>query len=52
MKRRRHILRLPKESLTQTAALLALLFLGAMGLAGPSGLLAWSENARMGMKDF
>lgn len=35
MKRRRHILRLPKESLTQTAALLALLFLGAMGLAGP-----------------
>ncbi|ODU69154.1 MAG: septum formation initiator [Novosphingobium sp. SCN 66-18] len=47
MKRRRHILRLPKESLTQTAALLALLFLGAMGLAGPSGLLAWSENARM-----
>ncbi|GAO55983.1 MULTISPECIES: septum formation initiator family protein [unclassified Novosphingobium] len=47
MKRRRHNLRLPKESLTQTAALLALLFLGAMGLAGPSGLLAWSENARM-----
>lgn len=47
MKRRRPNARLPRESLTQTAALVALLVLGAIGLAGPSGLLAWSENARL-----
>ena len=47
MKRRRSHLRLPRESLTQTLALLALLVLGAIGIAGPSGLLAWGENARM-----
>ena len=39
--------KLPRESLTQTLALVALLLLGAIGLAGPSGLLAWSENARL-----
>jgi len=38
-------LRLPRESLTQTLALIALLLLGAIGLAGPSGVLAWTENA-------
>ena len=38
-------LRLPRESLTQTLALSALLLLGAIGLAGPSGVLAWAENA-------
>lgn len=38
-------LRLPRESLTQTLALLALLVLGAIALAGPSGILAWTENA-------
>lgn len=47
MKRRRPNARLPRESLTQTLALLALLVLSAVGLAGPSGLLAWSENARL-----
>jgi cell division protein FtsB len=47
MKSRRPNARLPRESLTQTLALVALLMLGAIGLAGPSGLLAWSENARV-----
>ena len=44
---RRRSPKLPRESLTQTLALIALLLLGAVGLAGPSGLLAWSENARL-----
>lgn len=44
---RRRTPKLPRESLTQTLALIALLLLGAIGLAGPSGLLAWSENARL-----
>lgn len=44
---RRRTPKLPKESLTQTLALVALLVLGAIGLAGPSGALAWSENARV-----
>lgn len=39
--------RLPGESLSQTLALVALLGLGAIGLAGPSGLLAWGENNRL-----
>ncbi len=38
---------LPKDSLTQSVALVALLLLGAIGIAGPSGLLAWGENARV-----
>lgn len=37
---------LPKDSLTQSAALVALLLLAAIGVAGPSGLIAWGENAR------
>lgn len=36
-----------RESLTQTIALICLLLLGGMVLAGPSGLLAWSENNRL-----
>jgi cell division protein FtsB len=47
MRRKRQNLRLPRESLTQTLALVVLLVLGAMALAGPSGVLAWTENARM-----
>lgn len=47
MKRRQPHLKLPRDSVTQTLALVALLLLGAFGLAGPSGLLAWSENARV-----
>ncbi len=36
-----------KEGLTQGVALACLLLLGGMVLAGPSGLLAWSENNRL-----
>ncbi|MBA4354817.1 MAG: septum formation initiator, partial [Novosphingobium sp.] len=43
----RRVTMLPKDSLTQSLALVALLVLGAIGVAGPSGLLAWGENARM-----
>ncbi|GMM60277.1 FtsB family cell division protein [Novosphingobium pituita] len=33
--------------MTESLALLALLMMGAFAVAGPSGLLAWSENARL-----
>ena len=46
VRRKQQSLRLPRESLTQTLALFVLLVLGAMALAGPSGVLAWTENAR------
>lgn len=46
MRRKRQSLRLPRESLTRTLALLVLLVMGAVAIAGPSGVLAWSENAR------
>jgi cell division protein FtsB len=39
--------RLPRETLTQTFALAALLVIGGVALAGPSGILAWSENSRL-----
>ena len=39
--------RLPRETLTQTLALVALLVLGGAAIAGPSGVLAWSENRRL-----
>lgn len=47
MKRRRPNLKLPRNSVTETLALVALLLMGAWAVAGPSGLLAWSENAHM-----
>lgn len=47
MKQRRSRLKLPRESLTQTLALMALLVMGAVAIAGPSGVLAWTENARL-----
>ncbi|MDF8334107.1 FtsB family cell division protein [Novosphingobium cyanobacteriorum] len=47
MKNRRSRLKLPRESLTQTLALMALLLMGAVAIAGPSGVLAWTENARL-----
>ena len=47
MLHRRNQPKLAKESLTQAIALLCLLFMGGMALAGPSGLLAWSENSRL-----
>lgn len=43
----RRVALLPKDSLTQSLALVVLLLLGAIGVAGPSGLLAWGENARL-----
>lgn len=39
--------KLPRESLTQSFALVMLLALGAWALAGPGGLLALTENAHM-----
>ena len=39
--------RLPREMLTQSLALFALLLLGGVAIAGPSGMLAWSENSRL-----
>jgi len=39
--------RLPRETLTQTFALAALLAIGGFAIAGPSGVLAWSENSRL-----
>ncbi|QOV92654.1 septum formation initiator family protein [Novosphingobium sp. ES2-1] len=45
MKSRRPLL--PKDSLAQSMALVVLLVLAAVGVAGPSGLLAWGENARV-----
>lgn len=46
MKRHRQTLRLPRDSVTQTLALVVLLVLGALAIAGPSGVLAWTDNAR------
>lgn len=42
-----HRLSLPKEQLTQALALVILLLLTGLAVAGPSGLLAWSENAHL-----
>jgi cell division protein FtsB len=39
--------RLPRESLVQGIALVCLLVLGGMAVAGPSGLLAWGENQQL-----
>ena len=39
--------RLPRETLTQSLALAALLAIAGFAIAGPSGLLAWSENNRL-----
>ena len=47
MKRGYSPLKMPRTSWTQSLALIALLMLGAVALVGPSGVLAWSENARL-----
>jgi cell division protein FtsB len=47
MKRSSSSLKLPRKSLSQSLALMALLLLSAVALVGPSGVLAWSENARL-----
>lgn len=39
--------RLPRESLVQGVALVCLLVLGGLAVAGPSGLLAWGENQQL-----
>ena len=39
--------RLPRETLSQSLALVALLVLGGVAIAGPSGLLALGENSRL-----
>ena len=39
--------KIARENLSQAVALVILLLLGGWALAGPSGLLAWSENQRM-----
>lgn len=39
--------RVPRERLRQGLALFALLLLSALAIAGPTGLLAWSENAKL-----
>ena len=47
MKPRRPRPRLPRETLSQTFALVALLVLAGVAIAGPSGVLAWIENSRL-----
>jgi cell division protein FtsB len=46
MKKHRSHPKLPKESLAQGFALVCLLVMGGFAVAGPSGVLAWSENLR------
>ena len=47
MKKARGNRNIAKQGLTQGVALGCLLLLGGMALAGPSGLMAWSENNRL-----
>lgn len=47
MKSFRHRHKLPRESMSQGFSLLALLLMGGLAIAGPSGILAWSENQRL-----
>ena len=47
MYRTHQLPRLASERLTQSVALVCLLVMGGISLAGPSGLLAWSENNRL-----
>ena len=42
-----HKISLPKEQVTQGLALALLLLLMGLAIAGPSGLLAWGENAQL-----
>ena len=47
MRRKRSLIRTRRVKATQHAALVALLVMGGFAIAGPSGLLAWSENLRL-----
>lgn len=44
MTREGHKISLPREQMTQGLALALLLLMGGLSIAGPSGLLSWSEN--------
>lgn len=47
MTREGHRITLPKEQLVQLGALGALLIMGGLVVAGPSGLLSWRENVAL-----
>lgn len=47
MQRKRPMTSIQKQKLTQGGALVCLLLMGGLAIAGPSGLLAWSENLRL-----
>ena len=47
MQHRRAMTAIQKQKLTQVGALACLLLMGGLAIAGPSGLLAWSENLRL-----
>ena len=47
MRRKRSLIGTRRVKATQHAALVALLVMGGFAIAGPSGLLAWSENLRL-----
>ncbi|MBX7481224.1 septum formation initiator family protein [Qipengyuania sp. 6D47A] len=47
MRRTNSIAPIRRAKITQHAALAALLVMGGLAIAGPSGLLAWSENLRL-----
>ncbi|MGB3379445.1 FtsB family cell division protein [Allopontixanthobacter sediminis] len=47
MTRQSHKISLPKEKWTHGLALALLLLIGGLAIAGPSGLLAWSENLQL-----
>ena len=47
MTRQGHKITMPREQLTQGLALGALLLMAGLALFGPSGLLAWSEEAQL-----
>ena len=42
-----HRISLKRQQVAQGAALAILLIIGGLAIAGPSGLLAWSENLRL-----
>lgn len=47
MQRRRTLTAIQRQKLTQGMALVALLLMGGFAIAGPAGLLAWSDNLRL-----
>jgi cell division protein FtsB len=47
MRRSKNNPKLPRENFTQGLALVCLLAMGGFVIAGPSGILAWSEQSRL-----